>query len=176
MQLRDILTAGDTVDFVTTVSDYPAPDWVLRYRLAPAAGTPIDLVGTASGTDHRITAAATVTAAWAPGVYSWTAYVENGSGERYTPARGRLTVRPASADLAAGVDTRTQAEIALDAIEAVLAGRATHDQAELRLSVNGDWRQLRRMTIVELRQLRAFWQRRIDAERGVDRRYVVGYR
>lgn len=176
MQLRDILYAGDTLDFTTSVTDYPAPVWTLRYRLAPASGAAIDLTSAAAGSDHRITANASATASWVVGTYSWTAWVENAGGERYTLARGRLDIRPASASLPAGADARTQAEIALEAIDAVLAGRATHDQAELRLAVNGDWRSVRRMTHEELMRLRRFWQRQVDAERGTVRRYVVGYR
>ncbi len=169
MNLANVLYAGDTLDFTTTVVDYPAPTWTLKYRLAPASGTPIDLTGTASGTDHRIQATATTSAGWAVGTYSWTAYVENGSGERYTLARGRLEIKSASASLAAGADTRTQAEIALDAIDAVLANRATVDQK--RYEING--RSLERMSVAELLELRGYYAAKVNAERGITRRILL---
>lgn len=172
MQLRDILYAGDTLDFTTSVTDYPAPVWTLRYRLAPASGAAIDLTSVAAGSDHRITANASATASWVVGTYSWTAWVENAGGERYTLARGRLEIKPASATLAAGVDTRSQAEIALAAIDAVLANRATVDQMEY--SIAG--RSLKRMTIDELLKLRSHYVDEVNKERGITRRILVGFR
>lgn len=172
MQLRDILYAGDTLDFTTSVTDYPAPVWTLRYRLAPASGAAIDLTSAAAGSDHRITANASATASWVVGTYSWTAWVENAGGERYTLARGRLEIKPASATLAAGVDTRSQAEIALAAIDAVLANRATVDQMEY--SIAG--RSLKRMTIDELLKLRSHYVDEVNKERGITRRILVGFR
>lgn len=172
MQLRDILYAGDTLDFTTSVTDYPAPVWTLRYRLAPASGAAIDLTSVAAGSDHRITANASATASWVVGTYSWTAWVENAGGERYTLARGRLEIKPASSTLAAGVDTRSQAEIALAAIDAVLANRATVDQMEY--SIAG--RSLKRMTIDELLKLRSHYVDEVNKERGITRRILVGFR
>jgi hypothetical protein len=172
MQLQNILYAGDTLDFTTTVNDYPASTWTLKYRLTPTTGTAIDLTGSASGTNHRVVVTASSSAAWVAGAYSWTAYVENGTGERYTLARGRLEIKPASATLAAGVDTRSQAEIALAAIDAVLANRATVDQMEY--SIAG--RSLKRMTVAELLALRSHFEGEVSKERGITRRILVGYR
>ena len=161
--LNNVLTAGDTLDFTTSVPDYLASaGWVLKYRLAPrAAGTAIDLTSVASGDDHRVTVLAATTLSWAVGEYGWTAFVEK-AAERYTVDRGELTIRAASTTLAAGVDTRSQARVALDAIDAVMANRATMDQQEY--SIAG--RSLKRMSVDELLKLRAFYADQVAKEKG----------
>jgi hypothetical protein len=117
----DKITAGDTLDFRTTVPDYPAGDgWVLVYRLVPrAAGTAITLTGTADGDQHRIQAGISVTALWVPGVYSWVAYATK-TGERYTLQQGSVEILP-DPSTAATLDTRSGARKALDAVTAYLA-------------------------------------------------------
>jgi hypothetical protein len=54
----------------------------------------------------------------------------------------------------------------------VLANRATVDQQEM--SIAG--RSLKRMTVDELLKLRGYYKAQVNAELGVSRRYVVGYR
>ena len=169
INLANVIYAGDTLDFTISVPDRPAPTWTLKYRLAPASGSVIDIAATASGTDHRVQVTATTTGAWAVGTYSWTAYVESGAGARYTLARGRLDIKPASASLAAGADTRTQAEVALDAIDAVLANRATADQKSYEIA----GRSLERMEIDQLLQLRAYYAQKVAAARGITRQILV---
>jgi hypothetical protein len=123
--MRDRIIAGDTLDFVTTLPDYPASGgYTLKYRLAPrSSGSAIDITCTADGDDHRCGAAASVTATWAAGEYSWSCWVEKGA-ERYSgtayPWRGECTILPNPATTAT-YDARTPARKALDAINAALA-------------------------------------------------------
>ena len=129
--LSNIITAGDTLDFNTSVPDYPAGSgWTLKYRLAPrSAGTAIDLTAAANGDDYTVTATATTTLNWATGYYTWTAFVEKGA-ERYTVDRGQLQIRASSTTLAAGTDTRTHARKVLDAIEALIESKGAADVME----------------------------------------------
>ncbi len=159
--LSNVLTAGDTLDFTTSVPDYLASaGWTLKYRLAPrVSGTPIDITATASGDDHRVTVNATTTAGWAAGWYAWTAYVEK-AAERYTVDRGDLQIRAASTSLAAGTDNRTHARKVLDAIEAVLENRATLDQEEYAIA----GRSLKRTPIEELMVLRDRYKAEVKSE------------
>jgi len=177
MSMVDSLIAGDTLDFTDVVADYPATAaWVLKYRLVPRftapVQAPVELTATTvNTTDYRVQATPTATAAWTPGAYNWFRWVEN-AGERQSLGSGSLTVQVNPATVAQGADIRSQAEAALDAINAVLANRATVDQQEM--SIAG--RSLKRMTVDELLKLRGYYKAQVNAELGVSRRYVVGYR
>lgn len=164
--LTNLLTAGDTLDFITSVPDYPASaGWTLKYRLAPrAAGTAYDITATASGDDYRVQVAAATTANYAPGDYTWTAWVELGA-EVYTVDRGQLEIRARSSTLAAGHDGRSHAQKVLDAIEAVLEGRASLDQQEY--AING--RSLKRTPLADLMRLRQLYRNEVQGEDAANR-------
>ena len=151
IELANILTIGDTLNFSASVTDYPASaGWVLKYHLAPrGSGAAINFTATASGDDFLIQTSAATTASWAAGYYTWSAYVELGS-ERYTVGRGQLQIRVSSSAMAAGTDDRSHARKTLDAINAVIEQRATTDQQEY--TIHG--RQLKRMLISDLLVLR----------------------
>lgn len=157
--LTNLLTAGDTLDFTTSVPDYPASSgWTLKYRLAPrVSGSAIDLTAAASGDDFQVTATAATTAAWAAGWYSWTAFVESGS-ERYTVDRGELQIRAASTTLAAGTDGRTHARKVLDSIEALIEGRG--DVVDYTIGN----RSLKKMSIADLLKWRSFYKGEVASE------------
>jgi hypothetical protein len=111
---------GDTAKWLKTLPDYPASaGWVLTYTLANAAGR-YTIAAAASGVDHLVTATATITAGWPAGDYALLGRVALGS-EVYTVFEGRVTLAP---DLAEAADTRSQARRALDAVDAMLEGRA----------------------------------------------------
>jgi hypothetical protein len=128
----NILTAGDTLDFTTSVDGYPATAWILYYRLVPrdAQLPEIVIAANAEGDIYRVQVDAATTATWAPGVYASASYVEMGS-ERYSVGdRVEVTIRAGSNTLASGTDARSRARVALEAIDAVLMNRATIDQQQ----------------------------------------------
>lgn len=103
------VTAGDTVTWQKTLSDYPASDgWVLSYRLVNAAGH-IDITASASGSDHLISVDSST---WAAGVYAWQGYVTK-AGKRTTIGRGQITIEANFAS-AAALDGRSVARQILD--------------------------------------------------------------
>lgn len=114
------IQAGDTVAWTRNLADYPASAWDLKYRLINAAAK-IDITAVADGDTHSVTVAAATTATWAAGEYTWQAYVEGGSSERYTVASGRLTIKPDLAAKAAAFEARSTARKALDDTRAALA-------------------------------------------------------
>ncbi len=159
--LANVIYAGDTLEFTTSAPDYPASaGWTLKHRLAPrVAGAEIDIVAAASGDDHLTSASAATTAGWATGWYTYTTFVEKGA-ERYTLERGQLQVLSASTNLADGTDGRSHARKVLDAIEAVIEGRASLDQQEY--AING--RSLKRMPIADLLKLRQLYRAEVAGE------------
>lgn len=148
--MRERIIAGDTLDFVTTLPDYPASGgYTLKYRLSPrTSGSAIDITCSASGDDHRCGAAASVTALWAAGEYSWSCWVESGA-ERYSgtdyPWRGECTILPNPATTTT-YDSRSAARKALDAMNAFLAGST--DMSVKRYTING--RELERWPLKDL--------------------------
>ena len=112
------VTAGDTVSWTKTYSDYLATaSWVLSYTFINGTAK-ITATASASGADHLISIAAATTAGWAAGTYTWQAVVTKGA-ERYTVGQGVLIVAP---NLAAATtfDTRSSARKALEAVNTLL--------------------------------------------------------
>ena len=114
------IIAGDTVKWTRTLADYPASaGWALTYDLVNAQHR-YTIAATASGNAHAVVIAATTTESYAAGSYDWRARVTNAE-EVYTVGTGRVTVAPS---FGAAVDGRTHARRTLEAIEAVIEGRA----------------------------------------------------
>jgi hypothetical protein len=142
-----LITAGDTLKWVKTLADYSAADgWVLSYVFINAAAK-FSITATASGSDFAVTVAAATTAAYAAGAYDWRAQVSK-SGEVYTVSTGRATVKPAFS--VATLDGRSQARTSLEAIEAMLQGRASSAVHEYEIA----GRRLKYIPVPELLQLR----------------------
>jgi enamine deaminase RidA (YjgF/YER057c/UK114 family) len=161
--MQQQLIAGDTLNFATAVAQYPPTDgWVLKFRLVPrtTGGVAITLTSAADGTDHRVQAAASTTSGWAAGPYSWSSWVEK-AGESYTVESGQITILPDPRQVAAGLDSRSQAEQALDAINAKLAGKAS-DAIE-RYTING--REIRYYPLADLIKLRSHFVQQVAIDR-----------
>ena len=121
--MQSTLTAGDTLNLIISVADYPASaGWVLKYRLVPRTGTnsAISITASASGNDYLVLVAAATTAGWAADSYSWTSWVEK-AGEVYSVDSGQIVIKPDPRTAAAGTDGRSQAHKALDDARAALA-------------------------------------------------------
>lgn len=154
------VTAGDTVQWTRTWSDYPASaGWVLSYTfIGPATLT---ITATASGDDHAVAVTAAHSALWAAGSYIGQAYLTNGSERHTVEPRLLLEVSANFAAAADGYDPRTANEIALAAIDAVLANCATSDQRKV---VIGD-KQIERFERNQLLSLRGVYANRVWRER-----------
>ena len=112
------VTAGDTVAWTKSLSDYPATaSWVLSYTLINNTAK-ITATATASGADHLVSITAATTANWTAGTYTWTAVVTKGA-ERYTVGAGGITVSP-NLSAATTYDTRSSAKKALEAVNTLL--------------------------------------------------------
>jgi len=165
------IIVGNTWDWSVSAPDYLASDgWALKLYLVPRFASPVqapivlDSVPATDGAGHRFQRTAAQTGAYKAGQYGFQTNAVKAS-EVYTLDgtywSGEVTLFPNPADLAQGTDTRTQDAVALDAIEAVLANRATVDQEEYTI---GD-RSLKRMSIDELLKLRSYFKARINQQR-----------
>jgi hypothetical protein len=128
--------AGDTWRWTRDLSDYPAPTWTLTYTIYSPTAV-ITIVGTADGTRHSIAKTAAQTAAYAAGRYEWVSHASSGS-ERYQVGFGVVQILPNVAVATTGYDARSHARKMLDAINAMLEGRATDGDLDVIRVANGD--------------------------------------
>lgn len=169
------ITAGDVVKWQKAISGFPASNWMLSYSLRNA-DQKIDIGGedvTADpdGIAFDINVAPVDSSAWAPGDYVYQAFVTctvavtlggqlYAIGDRLTIEQGKITIL---ANLAAPqpFDSRSHNKIMLDAITAVLEGRATSDVMEYTIGS----RHLRKMAPMELEEWRGLYEQRVRIER-----------
>lgn len=155
------LIAGDSLQFSTAVDSYPASaGWALSYRLVPrAGGAAITINATSSGDDYAVSVAAAATAGWTPGEYGWAAYVHQ-AGARYTVGTGQISIKPDPATMAAGTDTRSQAERAVADLKAALAAwspvRKSYAIGDVQMTFN---------STADILQLLSFWESALLRER-----------
>lgn len=151
-------TAGDTVKWSKTLADYPASaGWALAYTFINAAGK-FSASGTANGDKFDVTISAATTAALAAGSYYFEGYVSK-AGERFRVDAGNVKVAQNIAT-ATTFDGRSHARKVLDAIQAVIEGRASTDQQEYTIGN----RSLKRTPIADLLVLANKYQAMVNAE------------
>lgn len=139
--------AGDTWRWTRTLADYPASaGWALSYTLINASAK-ITINASASGDNHAVTVSAATSAGYAAGSYDWRARVSR-AGEVYTVGEGRITVRNAFGG--STFDARSHARKTLEAIEAVIEGRAS--SATLEYTIAG--RTMKHIPMADLLALR----------------------
>ena len=154
--MRDVqrLTAGDSLSFMTTVAGFPASaGWVLHFVLIPRftapTQAPIELAATDEGDDFRTEVSPAMSAAWVPGEYGWRSFVAR-AGERVTLEGGQIVVEPDPAQATQGLDTRTDAAIALANVTAVINGTATKNVLKYEIDTGNGRRSLERIPMPDL--------------------------
>jgi hypothetical protein len=162
-KIPSYIQAGMTYIWETSSGDYPTADYTgkcsIKYIGSSAATI---LTATESSNIYTFTLTAAVTEVLTIGEYEWTEYVEQGSGAsiiRYILRQGRTAVRRFLAT-AGTVDSRSSYKTALDAIEAVLLGRASKDQEQFTIA----GRTLVRTNITDLIKLRDFYSAKVVEE------------
>ena len=167
------LRQGDTWLWSRTYPDFPAPAWVLTARIV-SAGLSVAAAATASGTDHLVGFAASVTKDIVPGDYTLIETVSNGP-DRYTVGQGALAILPDPAG--AAFDPRGPMRKAYATALAALAASVssgTWQVLELRITD----RLTRFHTPDELRKQLGFLRQLADAEdarrAGTRRTYAAG--
>lgn len=153
--LPKIITAGDTLSFTESVSDYlPEDGWALAYTLASAT-VRIEITSTDnSDSTYLVAETAANTANYTPDSYRWQSYVTKGT-ERFSVLSGTVTIKP---NFASGtVDYRSHVKKTLDAIESLIEGKAGKDVDSY--SIQG--RSLSKMNITELLEWRDKYKREL---------------
>ncbi len=139
---------------------YSAADgWTLYYGFRANGGTAINLTSTPDGAGHSIEQTAAETEQWIPGDYKGVAQVRS-TTETRTIWKGGLTILPNLLVQDANYDARTHNRKCLDAINAVLEGKATRDI--LNTTISGQT--IQRMSWSELTSAKAHYQDLVDGE------------
>lgn len=156
----DTLRAGDTWKWTRTLADYPASAWTLKYRFKSAAGG-FEITATASGDSYAMTVAAATSAAYASGLYTWIAWVEGGTSEKYTVDTGHLTVNPdyRTGTATTALDDRSHARKTLAAIETWIESR---NPGVSEYEIAG--RRMKYIPITDLLKMRAHYKAEVAAE------------
>lgn len=164
--MQSQIVAGETLNYRATLADYPASaGWSMRLILNRRAGGAVQTVNsTADGDDHLLQVPAAYTVTWPAGAHAWELWALKGA-EQYRVDGGQIQVLAGLIAADAGVDTRTDAERGLAAIDAVLLGKAT--SGVLSYQING--RELRNYELQDLLKLQAAYRRDVAAERAAAR-------
>lgn len=174
----EIIT-GDTLSWLRSCSDVTYVDhdgqtqeckasdgWTLKYSFAaPVALGAFQITAAAHDTDDYLVSvsAATTSGYAASDNYAWVAYVEKGAGaslERHQIDSGSCKVKAGHAYYQSRYDRRSHCKKVLDAIEALIEGRATADVSQY--SIAG--RSIVKMAPEELLRWRSFYKTEYQAE------------
>lgn len=151
--------AGDTWRWQRSLPDYPAGAWVLVYTLFSADDV-ISLTAEAAGLEHLIDVGPSTTAAYTPGRFDWVAHVTDGT-DRHQVGAGVLAILP-DLSAASAHDGRSHARRMLDAINALLEGRASSGDLDVvRVAYRDDHVE---HDLTRLLQLRAQYAAAVAAE------------
>lgn len=159
------IVIGTTLKWRREFCVYPATEYSLTYYFR-GAGKGFDAAATADGEEFSITVPAATTAEMAAGTYYWQA-VATKDGEKFVAGEGeaKAVASLAAVDATAAVDGRSQAKKILDAIDAMIEGKATRDQQEYTIDTGAGARSLRRIPIPDLIDLRKTYARIVAGER-----------
>lgn len=161
------ITAGLTFAAHVVRPAMPAPEWsVYAILRGPMA---ININAVPNGQNHVFRVSAGETGNWLAGDYVYTVRAQIGQDVHEIEA-GRLTVAPDIQQLQAGHNALEWTEQALQAVEAVILGRATTGQEQYRINN----RELRYTPLPELMKLRAMLRRELDQQRRVVRGNLFG--
>ncbi len=147
--------SGNTVPFTLNFASFPVGTWTLAFVLSRGTTAPVSTAATTSGNDFLVTLSAAVTAALAPGIYQWAAYVTS-SSQRTTAATGALTVLP---NLSV-TQTPSNAQAMVTLLESVLQTFAATDKK----MVNFNGQQFERQSVKEYQEQYTFWKAQLIAE------------
>ena len=119
------LVAGDDWSWTVSVQNYPPSSYTLKYFLRGPAKLDLAAVAAPNGSDFMVTGASADTSKLQAGVYGWQMCVFDAAGKRTELARGQVEIIADIASQDAGVDDRSWVKVSLDAVRAVIQGRAS---------------------------------------------------
>lgn len=164
------ITAGDTLEWTKSLSDYSAADYSLHYRLRGPENIDIaDGCITASGTDFEVVIPAATTVSWGAGEYVLYGWVTSAGGESIKVVETKVEIKPDFRTAKSIIDARNHNKRTLDAIEAVIEGRAGRADKSYTISLGGHERSLESIPHNELIALHSRYEARVKQDEAADR-------
>lgn len=174
--MQQAIIAGDTLQFATTIADYPASDgWTLKFRLIPRTGGDAIVITAATDDEdadaYEVSVSAATTAGWSAGEYSWAAWVEK-DVEKFTVDgwvshdqryRGgdSIAIKPDPRTIAA-FDNRSSARKVLDGLLTLYESHASGQGLVAEYSIAG--RTMKFRTTADLVEQIRYWQAEVAKE------------
>lgn len=156
LNIPKTIKAGVNFSASVVLPAYDSGWEVLLYLRGPSS---VDLTAAQNGSEFTFSAPASVTANWTAGGYLYSVRATNGA-DVVELESCQLTVLPDMTALPPGTDTRTENQKVLEAIEAVIAKRATMDQERYRINN----RELYRTPIGDLLKLKNHYKQLVSDE------------
>lgn len=121
------ITAGTSVSWLVSLPSFPASSgWTLTYTLVSPSAQ-VQVTSTPSGDNHLFEIPFSESSDYIPGKYAFQAHADNGT-ERYQVDAGEVEIAADFADATTGSDTRDWLTVAIEALQASIAGRASKTQ------------------------------------------------
>ena len=168
------LTQGESVAWERDIRDYPATEWTASYRLRGilGVGAGLNVTCTADGPKFVASVTAAESAGLAVTTYEWQLWVTriSDANDVRQIERGTVKVNKGfTAGSLSSVDVRSTAQQILDAIDAVMSGKATADQLEYTIETQVGKRQLKRLPMTELIAARTYYANVVAREQQAER-------
>jgi len=121
------ITAGTSVSWLISLPSFPATEgWTLTYTLV-SLSVQVQVTSTPSGDDHLFEIPFSESSDYIPGKYAFQTHAANAT-ERYQVDAGEVEIEADFAGSTTGVDTRDWLTVAIEALQASIAGRASKTQ------------------------------------------------
>lgn len=168
------ITQGESASWERSLAGYPATEWSAAYRFrgVRGVGAGINVACTASGTSFAAEITPAQSRTMSVTTYEWQLWLTRLSDASDIRQAERGTIRVNlgfTAEAAGPVDTRSAAQQVLDAIDAVIASKATADQLEYTIETTVGKRQLKRLPMTELVAARTHYAAIVARERQAER-------
>jgi hypothetical protein len=152
------VTQGQKLEWTKTFCDYPADEWTLEYRFR-GPGTGVNITAVADGTAFDATVSAVQSAALAVGKWKWQAVATEiaDATNIQIVGQGDIEVLLGFVSSTAEVELRSDAQIALDTIDAALLAFATSDVVEYEIETPAGRRRVKRSDKNTLMSQRKYW-------------------
>lgn len=164
---RDVEAVSENDNGTLDYTDIKASEgWTLKFVAVGDRGF-VSITATADtddADDFKFTATAAATALYAAGNYQWQVTATK-TTTRYTIAEGTVVLLDNIGGRSALYDNRSHAKKVLDAIEAVIEGRATKDQQQYQIA----GRSLQLTPIPDLLRMRSIYLSEYNSELEADR-------
>jgi hypothetical protein len=166
-----VITQGERIEWTKTFCDYPATLYSLEYRFR-GTGPGFNVTATVDGSDFLAAVTKENSAACSLGRYDWQSWLTEIATRitHFSPDPVEQDVQRGFATGSTGnVELRSDAKMALDAINAAILGQATNNQMEYEITTPAGSRKIRRVPLADLLAARKEYAAIVARENAAER-------